>query len=684
LACHALIVRDKLKFQLIIERFATYLSSEWSAVKSGIDPAHIDPTVRPQDDLFRHINGLWLKNSEIPADRAADGTFSWLRDQSEKQVHEIIENAGASDFAPGSVAQQIGDLYRSFMDDSRAEELGISPIHSDLTRAATVHSKSQFLTLLGELEEEGLGGLFYGFITTDHKESNQNIIYLGQSGLSLPDEAYYRADEYAPIRNAFVQHVVTMFDLAGLTDGKVHAARILDLETELATHHWDQVRDRDATLTYNKYTFAELEKNSDGFDWPAWNAGAKIPPQVLASVILRQPSFFAGLGEMLQKFDSNADKWRSWLTWQVLSSAAPYLNSALVSENFAFYGTTLSGIPELKERWKRGVALVEGSLGEAVGQLYVDAHFPPAAKARMEELVGNLIRAYQVDITALDWMSEETKVKALEKLNKFTAKIGYPDKWRDYTDLSITAADLVANVIAVSRFARAFEFNKIGRPVDRSEWYLTPQTVNAYYNPGMNEIVFPAAILQPPFFDLESDDAANYGGIGAIIGHEIGHGFDDQGAKYDGDGNLNDWWSDADRTEFEKRSKILIDQYELLIPEETPDSNVNGALTIGENIGDLGGLTIAYKAYELSLGDQPAPEIEGQSGFQRLFLGWGQVWRAKVRPEETKRRLATDPHSPAEFRVNQVVRNLKEFYAAFDVTEKDALWLEPAHRVRIW
>jgi putative endopeptidase len=653
-------------------------------VKSGINRAHIDPAVRPQDDLFRHINGLWLATSEIPADRAADGTFQWLRDQSEKQVREIIENAAASNGAPGSVAQKIGDLYRSFMDDSRAEELGISPIYSELKRIAAVHSKPEFLTLLGELEEEGLGGLFYGFITTDHKQSNENIIYLGQSGLSLPDEAYYRDDEYAPIRDAFVKHVISMFDLAGMTDGPAHADRILDLETELATHHWDQVRDRDATLTYNKFSFAEIEKLSTGFDWSAWNAGAKVPHKVLALAVLRQPTFFAGLGRMLQNFDTDTDKWRSWLTWQVLSDAAPYLNSALVNENFAFYGTTLSGVPELKERWKRGVALVEGSLGEVVGQLYVEKYFPPAAKSRMEKLVSNLIRAYQMDITALDWMSEETKVKALEKLNKFTSKIGYPDQWRDYTDVSITPNDLVANLTAISRFVRAFEFNKIGQPVDRSEWYLTPQTVNAYYNPGMNEIVFPAAILQPPFFDLESDDAANYGGIGAVIGHEIGHGFDDQGAKYDGDGNLNDWWNDADRDEFQRRSKKLIDQYEALIPAETPDSNVNGALTIGENIGDLGGLTIAYKAYEISLGNQPAPQIDGQSGHQRLFLGWGQVWRAKVRPEETRRRLATDPHSPAEFRVNQVVRNLTEFYDAFGVTEKDALWLDPQHRVRIW
>lgn len=651
-------------------------------MKSGIDPTHIDPTVRPQDDLFRHVNGHWLATSEIPSDRASDGAFYSLRDQSEKQVREIIENT--TDAPAGSVEQKIGDLYRSFMDESRAEELGITPITSNLSRVAAVTSKSEFLILLGQLEEEGLEGLFYGFIATDHKQSNENIIYLGQAGLSLPDEAYYREDEYAPIRAAFLAHIAAIFDLAGLADGTSHATCILDLETELAAHHWDQVRDRDATLTYNRFSFAEIEKLSTGFDWPAWNAGAKVPQAVLALAVVRQPSFFTGLGEMLQKFDGNADKWRSWLTWQVLSSAAPYLNSAMVNENFAFYGRTLSGVPELKERWKRGVGIVEGSLGEAVGQIYVAKHFPPAAKARMEELVGNLIQAYRVDIAALDWMGEDTKNRALEKLNKFTLKIGYPDKWRDYTNLHIVANDLIANLTAVARFARDFEFNKIGRPVDRSEWYMTPQTVNAYYNPGMNEIVFPAAILQPPFFDMEADDAVNYGGIGAVIGHEIGHGFDDQGAKYDGDGNLNNWWSDADSTEFERRSAKLIDQYEALVPAETPDSHINGALTIGENIGDLGGLTIAHKAYEISLGNKPAPEIDGQSGYQRLFFGWAQAWRSKARPEEIRRRLATDPHSPAEFRCNQVVRNLNEFYDAFGVTETDQLYLPPRDRVRIW
>ena len=653
-----------------------------SAMKSGIDKSHIDSQFRPQDDLFRFMNGVWLATSEIPADRAADGAFYWLRDQSEKQVREIIESTASAPAEAGSVARKIGDLYRSFMDEARAQELGISPIASDLKLAQSISNREEFLTVLGTLEEAGLGGLFYGYITTDNKKSDENILYFGQSGLSLPDEAYYREDEYAPIREGLLAHIEKMFSLANLENGASLAKLILELETELASHHWDQVRDRDATLTYNKFTFAQLAEISAGFDWQAWNSGAQVPTQVMANIVVRQPSFFTGLGKMLAAFD--LDKWRAWLTWQVLTGSASYLNSELVNENFNFYGTTLSGVPQLKARWKRGVGLVEGSLGEAVGELYVAKHFPPAAKARMVQLVSNLIEAYRVDIHALDWMSADTKVKALDKLNKFTPKIGYPDKWRDYSSLAISSDELITNLKAISRFARDFEYAKIGKPVDRSEWFMTPQTVNAYYNPGMNEIVFPAAILQPPFFDLDSDDAANYGGIGAVIGHEIGHGFDDQGAKYDGDGNLNDWWSDSDRVEFEKRSKKLIEQYDALSPEETPGSHVNGALTIGENIGDLGGLTIAHKAYEISLGGKAAPELDGFSGFQRLFLGWAQVWRTKIRPEETKRRLATDPHSPAEFRCNQVIANLNEYYEAFDVKEGDKLWRDPAERVRIW
>ena len=652
------------------------------SAKSGIDLAHIKSSVRPQDDLYRHVNGTWIDNAVIPSDRSSDGAFYALYQQAEAHVREIIEDLAASNSAPGSVAAKVGDLYGSFMAESEIEKLGLSPIQVDLDRALSIRDVKDFHQTLGDFESRGLGGIFYQYITTDNMASDTNIVYIGQSGLSLPDEAYYREEEFAEIRAAFLAHMEKMFTLAKVSNPSDRAKQILDLETKIAASHWDQVQDRDATLTYNKMSFAELAASSNGFDWELWLASSQTPRNVMEKVIVRQPSFFTGLGKLLSDFDLSA--WSSWLTWHLLSSAASALSSEFVNENFAFYGTILSGTPELKARWKRGVSLVEGSLGEAVGQIYVERHFPPAAKTRMVTLVANLIEAYRVDIAALNWMSPETKARAFEKLDKFTPKIGYPDKWRDYSKLEITRDDLLGNLARVAKFNQDFEYAKIGAPVDRAEWLMTPQTVNAYYMPGMNEIVFPAAILQPPFFDLAADDAANYGGIGAVIGHEIGHGFDDQGSKYDGDGNLNNWWTDNDRIEFEKRANALIAQYEELHPSEAPDVHVNGALTIGENIGDLGGLTIAIKAYELSLGGKAAPVIDGLTGAQRLFMGWAQCWRQKMRPEEVRRRVATDPHSPDEFRCNQVVRNLNEFYEAFSVKQSDALYLPESERIRIW
>lgn len=652
-------------------------------MRSGLDLNHIDSAVRPQDDLFRFMNGKWLKESKIPEDRASDGAFYWLYEQAEKQVKQIILDQAASGSAAGSNAQKIGDLYNSFMDEAKAEQLGTTPIEKDLAVAASFKTADQFFQILGDLESRGLSGLFYSYVSTDNKDSTKNILYLGQGGLSLPDEAYYREDEYQEIRDAFLIHVEKIFDLAKLANGKAAAVSVLELETQIAASHWDQVKDRDAEATYNKKSFSELVDLATTFNWPIWMKASNTPTHVLEQVVVRQPSFFEGLSKLIQNFE--VDKWRSWLTWQIISGASPYLNKALVDENFNFYGTTLSGIPKLKERWKRGVGLVEGALGEAVGQIYVERHFGKQAKQRMVGLVANLIQAYRVDIKALTWMSDETKEKAFIKLDKFTPKIGYPDKWRDYSKLAITADDLIGNLAAIAKYSQDFEYAKIGKPVDKSEWYMTPQTVNAYYNPGMNEIVFPAAILQPPFFDvLADDDAANYGGIGAVIGHEIGHGFDDQGSKYDGNGNLVNWWSDKDRAEFEKRTKKLIEQYDQLSPAAAPDVKVNGALTIGENIGDLGGLTIAYKAYEISLaGKQPA-EIDGYTGAQRFFMGWAQSWRGKYRPEEVRRRIATDPHSPDEFRCNQIVANLSEFYDAFSVGDKDKHFMPAESRVRIW
>ena len=652
-------------------------------MRSGLDLNHIDPSVRPQDDLFRFMNGKWLKESVIPEDRASDGAFYWLYEQAEKQVKQIILDQAASNAAGGSNAQKIGDLYNSFMDEEKIEQLGITPIAKDLAAAASFKTADEFFQILGELESRGASGLFYSYVSTDNKDSSKNIVYLGQSGLSLPDEAYYREGEYQEVRDAFLLHVEKIFELAKLPGGSLAAKQVLELETQIAACHWDQVKDRDAEATYNKKSFTELTSLAPAFNWQLWISASNTPAEVLEQVVVRQPSYFEGLSKLIQSFDT--DKWRSYLTWHIISGASPYLNKALVDENFSFYGTTLSGIPKLKERWKRAVGLVEGALGEAVGQIYVDRHFGKQAKERMVGLVANLIEAYRVDIKALTWMSDETKEKAFIKLDKFTPKIGYPDKWRDYSKLTINPGDLIGNLAQISKYSQDYEYAKIGKPVDKYEWYMTPQTVNAYYNPGMNEIVFPAAILQPPFFDvLADDDAANYGGIGAVIGHEIGHGFDDQGSKYDGDGNLVNWWSDKDRAEFEKRTKKLIEQYDQLSPSAAPEVKVNGALTIGENIGDLGGLTIAYKAYEISLNGKQPPEIDGYTGAQRFFMGWAQSWRGKYRPEEVKRRIATDPHSPDEFRCNQIVANLTEFYDAFAVKQSDKHFMPEGQRVRIW
>ncbi len=651
--------------------------SNQSLSGAGLDFSHQDTSVRPQDDLYRHFNGGWLKTAQIPADRASDGAFIALRIQSEARVREIIEGATGSD-----EATKIGNLYRSFMDSTAVNAKGGSPIAPELAEVDSISTLTDFISTLSKLEARGTSGIFGTFIYADMKDASTNILYLQQGGISLPDEAYYREDKYAEIRSAFLSHIEAMFALAGVSNPADNAAKVMALETSIASHHWDQVKDRDATLTYNKMNRTEVKALMPAFDWELYLTDGQIPSVVLDSVIVQQPSFFEGLGTILASFDLAA--WKAWLKWHIISGAAPYLSDDFTNENFAFFGKVLSGTPELRERWKRAVSMIEGSLGEAVGKVYVQKYFPAEAKARMEKLVANLIEAYRISINELEWMSPETKVKAQEKLGKFRPKIGYPDKWRDYSALQTTPDDLYGNVGRVVKFQRDHELSKVGKPVDREEWFMAPQTVNAYYNPVMNEIVFPAAILQPPFFGLDHDDAVNYGAIGAVIGHEIGHGFDDQGSKYDGDGALNNWWTDADRAAFEERTKALIAQYDVLVPEEAPDVTVNGALTIGENIGDLGGLAIAYKAYQISLQGKPSPVIEGMSGEKRLMLSWAQVWRAKVRPEEMRRRIATDPHSPAEFRCNQILKNFTPFYEEFGVTDKDALWLEEQARVQIW
>jgi putative endopeptidase len=636
----------------------------------------MNPAVRPQDDLFRHFAGTWLDTYEIPADRASDGVSRTLYDVAEVQVREIIETASGE-----GEAQKIGDLYKSFMDTDAIKARGLTPLAGDLAAIDAITDLPSFIATMAQLEMKGIGGIFGAAIYADSMNSSMNIFHIGQGGISLPDEAYYREDQYQPIREAFLAHVTKMGEL---TNTPLDAAAILSLETDIASHHWDQVKDRDATLTYNKTSRAELEELAPHFHWDLWAANAQIPVAAFDSLNIHEPSFFSGVSAMLADFDNRRSAWVSWLKWGVISSSAAYLTDDIVQQNFSFYGTTLSGTPQIRERWKRGVSLVQGSLGEAIGKVYVGLYFPAEAKSAMLELVDFLTQAYEASIKELPWMSDQTKAKALEKLAKFTPKIGYPDKWRDYSALVIKSDDLIGNLQRIAAFGHAYEVAKIGKPVDRDEWHMTPQTVNAYYNPLMNEIVFPAAILQPPFFDMEADIAANYGGIGAVIGHEIGHGFDDQGSKYDGDGNMVDWWIDSDREAFDKLAAQLITQFDALSPAATPDIHVNGAFTVGENIGDLSGLEIAYKAYKLALKGASAPVIDGLTGDQRFFLSWAQAWRGKNRPEEIRRRIATDPHSPDEFRCNQIVRNLAPFYSAFEVTESDAMWLEPSARVRIW
>jgi len=660
------------------------------ARRSGIDLAHLDSAVRPQDDLFGHVNGRWLAEYEMPADRATDGAFRQLYDRAEEQVHALITDAANGSFAAdGTDAQRIGDLFASFADEEAVERRGLTPLLDELALIDAAAGPGELAVTLGGLQRTGVGGGVGLYVNTDAKDAARYLVHLTQSGLGLPDESYYRDEQHAAILGAYPAHIAAMFAqvFGGTADEYAErAGRIVALETALAAAHWDVVRRRDADLTYNLRTFAELDGFAPGFDWTAWITALGSSPLQAAEVVVRQPDYLTTFARLWSSGEFGV--WQDWARWRLIHARAAVLPATLVEEDFAFYGRTLSGTEQIRERWKRGVSLVESLMGDAVGRLYVDAHFPPDAKARMDVLVANLREAYRVSISNLDWMTPATREQALAKLEKFTAKIGYPAKWRDYSALVIRRDDLYGNMIRGTVVESDRELAKLGGPVDRDEWFMTPQTVNAYYNPGMNEIVFPAAILQPPFFDADADDAANYGGIGAVIGHEIGHGFDDQGSKYDGDGHLVDWWTDEDRREFGARTTALIEQYEAYVPRDLADRpespHVQGAFTVGENIGDLGGLSIALLAYRLSLGGRPAPVIDGLTGVHRVLFGWAQVWRTKSRPAEAVRRLAVDPHSPPEFRCNGVVRNIDDFYEAFDVTEGDALYLKPQQRVRVW
>jgi putative endopeptidase len=649
---------------------------------SGIETDELDAGVRPQDDLFRHANGSWIERTEIPSDKARYGSFYMLAEEAEKAVHAIIEEATTAE--PGTEQRKFGDLYASFMDEARIEQLGWSAIASDLETAAAPTDIPSFVAALGRLERAGVGGFVQAFVDNDPGDPERYLVFLEQGGIGLPDESYFREDTFADIRAAYLAHLERMLGMAGIPDAAAAAQRVFDLETEIAAQHWDKVRCRDSVATYNPMTWdaaAGLAGDRTAL-LNGWLDALDVPANSFAEVVVRQPSFLEGLAPLLS--DDRLDAWRDWLRWQVIRSSSPYLHAEVVAANFDFYGSKLTGTPELRARWKRGVAVTEGALGEAIGRVYVERHFPGGAKVAMDDLVANLVEAYRRSITDLEWMTDETRAKALDKLSKFTPKIGYPVKWRDYSTLDIDATDLIANVRAVAEFEFQRELGKIGKPIDRDEWFMTPQTINAYYNPGFNEIVFPAAILQLPFFDEGRDAAANYGAIGAVIGHEIGHGFDDQGSQYDGDGKLTNWWTDDDRAAFEARTASLIAQYDALEPRQLPGHHVNGALTIGENIGDLGGLSIAWDAYLLSLDGSEPPVIDGLTAAERFFLGWAQAWRTKLRDEEALRLLSIDPHSPAEFRCNQIVRNIDVFYDTFGVTERDALWLDPEDRVTIW
>jgi putative endopeptidase len=655
-------------------------------INSGIDLSQVDSAARPQDDLFGHVNGRWLAEYEIPPDRASDGAFRALYDRAEEQVRDLIEGAADGNPAPDTDRQRIGDLYASFMAEDTVARVGVAPLREELASVDDAADAAALAAVVGRLQRTGVGGGARVYVDTDAKDSTRYLLHVTQSGLGLPDESYYRDEQHAQILAGYPRHIAAMFALVyggSADDHAEDAARIVALESKLAAAHWDVVKRRDADLAYNLRKFSDLPEEASGFDWSGWVRALGISPDAAAEVVVRQPDYLTAFAALWASED--IEDWRVWLRWRLIHARALVLTDDLVAEDFAFYGHTLSGTEKIRDRWKRGVSLVEDLIGDAIGRLYVERHFPPEAKIRMDVLVDNLRTAYRVSIESLDWMTPPTRQRALAKLDKFTAKIGYPGTWRDYSSLRVDRADLYGNVVRAYTVNTDRELAKLGSPVDRDEWFMTPQTVNAYYNPGMNEIVFPAAILQPPFFDADADDAANYGGIGAVIGHEIGHGFDDQGAKYDGDGNLVDWWTDEDRAEFGARTKALIEQYDIYTPRALDNGHhVNGAFTVGENIGDLGGLSIALLAYQLSLNGSEAPVVDGLTGLQRVFFGWAQVWRTKTRDADAIRRLAVDPHSPPEFRCNGVVRNIDAFYNAFDVTESDALYLDPALRVRIW
>jgi putative endopeptidase len=642
----------------------------------GFDTAGEDKSVRPGDNFFDYANGDYLKTAEIPADRARFGNFDQLSILSENRVHAILEHEAAQP-GPTAADRKIGALYSAFMDQAQVDRLGAHPLQPDLERVKAATSRADIAALMGATNTRFGSSLVALRIMPDAKNPSRYAVYMGQSGLGLPDRDYYLKPAFAAKKEAYQAYVAKMLDLAGWPDPAGAAKAIVAYETEVAEASWTRAERRDRDKTYNPTTVGELAKQAPGFDYRRFLVGAELPH--LERVVVAESTAIPKLAAIFAHTDLATLK--AWEAFTIIDDAAPDLSEPFVQARFAFRSHTLSGQPELQVRWKRAVATENATLGEAVGMIYVARYFPPQSKAEMKQLVGNLKDAFHARIEKLTWMSPATKQQALEKLAAFGVKIGYPAKWKTY-DFTVSPTDLYGDVERGEAWQWRYRVARLNRPVDRAEWGMTPQTVNAYYNATLNEIVFPAAILQPPFFDPKADPAINYGGIGGVIGHEMSHGFDDQGRKSDGSGRLRDWWTAEDAAKFEVQSKKLGDQYSAFEP--LPGAHVNGQLTMGENIGDMGGINLALDAYHHYLAGRPAPVIDGLTGDQRVFLGWAQVWREKAREDALRQQLVTDPHSPAEERVNAVVRNVDAWYSAFDVKPGDKLYVAPADRVRIW
>ena len=648
----------------------------------GFDTAGEDPSVKPGDSFYQYANGKWLQNTPIPEDKSNYGMFTVLGDRSDERTKEIILGA---DRTQGAEAQKVADFYGAFMDEAGIEAKGVAPVQPELDAIAKIADKAGVVASFAFASRHGRPSPFITFVAQDDKDPEHYIALVMQGGLGLPDRDMYDAanTQFEAARTGYKKYVAALLAQAGIKDADAKAAAIYALEEKIAAVHWTRVQNRDPIKTYNKTATADLAKLAPGVDWKAWLAGVGLDKVSAVNVV--QPTAITGIAKLVDS--EPVAVWKDYLAFHTLNNAAPYLSKAFVELKFDMYGKTLSGIPQLKERWKRGVDQVTGALGEAVGKLYVEKYFTPATKAQADELVGNLLTAMGARLDGLAWMSPTTKEKAKAKLATYNPKIGFPKTWRDYGKLEVKPDDAYGNADRADAFEYERRLARINDPVDRDEWGMTPMTVNAYYNPGLNEIVFPAAILQPPFFDPGADPAVNYGGIGAVIGHEISHGFDDQGSQYDARGRLDNWWTPDDQAKFKAATAQLVAQYNAYCPfpasGDKPAQCVKGELTLGENIADLAGLTVAYDAYKLSLGGKPAPVIDGLTGDQRFFLGWAQVWRRLYRDAELAQRLVTDPHSPSEFRTS-VVRNLDAWYDAFGVKPGEALYLAPEQRVRIW